>query len=95
MFAPSLRYLRYALLSRPHQSRPALSRLPYVIGLTGGSGSGKTSIARRLEGFGAARIDADQLGHETYRLGTAAYHRIVQEFGAGEDVGGRTVRLNG
>ncbi|XP_053090410.1 bifunctional coenzyme A synthase isoform X1 [Pangasianodon hypophthalmus] len=61
--------------------RPALSQHPYVIGLTGGSGSGKSSITRRLEGLGAARIDADQLGHETYQPGTAAYHRIVQEFG--------------
>ncbi|KAM9487816.1 bifunctional coenzyme A synthase [Clarias gariepinus] len=78
----SLRTRLLGTLLIPPTSRPVLSRLPYVIGLTGGSGSGKTSIARRLEGFGAARIDADQLGHETYRLGTAAYHRIVQEFGA-------------
>lgn len=55
-----------------------------MIGLTGGSGSGKSSIAGRLEGLGAARIDADQLGHETYRPGTVAYQRIVKEFGTGE-----------
>lgn len=59
-----------------------LPLLPYVIGLTGGSGSGKTAIARRLEGLGAARIDSDQLGHETYLPGTNAYHRVVEEFGA-------------
>lgn len=82
-------------MSHPHQPRPALPQLPYVIGLTGGSGSGKSSIARRLEGLGAVRIDADQLGHETYRPGTAAYHSIVQEFGLGESGGrGGDMRLN-
>lgn len=77
----SLRTRLLGTLLAPPTPRPALARLPYMIGLTGGSGSGKSSIARRLEALGAARIDADQLGHETYRPGTAAYHRIVQEFG--------------
>lgn len=35
---------------------------PYVIGLTGGTGSGKSSIARRLEKLGAGIIDCDKLG---------------------------------
>ena len=38
----------------------------YVIGLTGGIASGKTSIARRFEKLGAARIDCDALGHMAY-----------------------------
>ncbi|XP_071401849.1 bifunctional coenzyme A synthase [Centroberyx affinis] len=59
-----------------------LPPLPYVIGLTGGSGSGKSSIARRLEALGAVRIDSDKLGHETYQPGTAAYHRVLEEFGS-------------
>ncbi len=54
-----------------------------MIGLTGGSGSGKSSIAHRLEGLGAARIDCDQLGHEAYLSGTPAYHKVIQEFGPG------------
>ncbi|KAM4624174.1 bifunctional coenzyme A synthase isoform 1-T2 [Polymixia lowei] len=69
------------LLTDP-QNTSQLPLLPYVIGLTGGSGSGKTSIARRLEALGAARIDSDQLGHETYRPGAAAYHQVLQEFGS-------------
>ncbi|XP_027027399.1 bifunctional coenzyme A synthase [Tachysurus fulvidraco] len=77
----SLRTRLLGTLLVPPTPRPALSRVPYVIGLTGGSGSGKSSVAQRLEGLGAARIDADQLGHETYQPGTAAYQRIVQEFG--------------
>ena len=37
---------------------------PYVIGLTGGSASGKSSIARHLETLGAGVIDCDKLGHK-------------------------------
>uniref|UniRef100_A0AAY4B3S3 Bifunctional coenzyme A synthase n=1 Tax=Denticeps clupeoides TaxID=299321 RepID=A0AAY4B3S3_9TELE len=68
------------LLATP-QSQSDMPPLPYIIGLTGGSGSGKSSIARRLEALGAIRIDSDQLGHETYLPGTRAYLRVVQEFG--------------
>lgn len=69
-----------------YQPQSDLPLIPYVIGLTGGSGTGKSSIARRLEALGAARIDSDQLGHETYLPGATAYHRVVQEFGAGQAV---------
>jgi phosphopantetheine adenylyltransferase/dephospho-CoA kinase len=37
---------------------------PYVIGLTGGSASGKSNIARYLEDLGAGVIDCDKLGHK-------------------------------
>ena len=39
---------------------------PFVIGLTGGIASGKTSVAKRLEKLGATRIDCDALGHKAY-----------------------------
>lgn len=77
----SLRTRLLGTLLVPPTPGAALPQIPYVIGLTGGSGSGKSSIAWRLEGLGAVRIDADQLGHDTYRPGTTAYQRIVQEFG--------------
>lgn len=54
-----------------------------MIGLTGGSGSGKSSIARQLETLGAVRIDCDKLGHEVYQPDTVAYHRVLEEFGSG------------
>jgi dephospho-CoA kinase len=28
-------------------------------------------------------IDADRVGHQTYRIGTVSYHQLVQEFGTG------------
>ncbi|KAG9350139.1 hypothetical protein JZ751_026492 [Albula glossodonta] len=80
----SLRSRLLGTLLRPPKDNPYLPASPYVIGLSGGSGSGKSSIARRLEALGAVCIDSDQLGHETYRPGSAAYQRVVQEFG--EDI---------
>ncbi|XP_051543319.1 bifunctional coenzyme A synthase-like [Myxocyprinus asiaticus] len=77
----SLRTRLLGTLLKPLAPRPDLSLDSYVIGLTGGSGSGKSSIARRLEGLGAVKIDCDQLGHEAYLPGTSAYHKVLQEFG--------------
>ena len=52
-----------------------------TIGLTGGIGSGKSVVAEMLAARGAAVINADQVGHETYRRGTESYLRIVSAFG--------------
>jgi phosphopantetheine adenylyltransferase/dephospho-CoA kinase len=53
----------------------------FVICLTGGIGSGKSTAARYLKTLGAHIIDADKLGHETYMPGTKAYLEIVKTFG--------------
>ncbi|KAK2820465.1 hypothetical protein Q5P01_023424 [Channa striata] len=78
----SLRSRLLGTLLTPPEDTSRLPPLPYVIGLTGGSGSGKSSIARQLEALGAVRIDCDKLGHEVYQPGTAAYRRVVEEFGS-------------
>ncbi len=52
-----------------------------VIGLTGGLASGKTTAARYLEELGARRLDADQLGHESYAPGGPAHDQVVAAFG--------------
>lgn len=57
----------------------------YVIGLTGISGSGKSSVAQRLKALGAYVIDCDQLGHRAYAPGGPAYQPVVQAFGTGND----------
>lgn len=54
-----------------------------VIGLTGGIGSGKSTVARRLAELGAISIDADKLGHEIYRPGTPGFAAVVAAFGDG------------
>jgi dephospho-CoA kinase len=54
-----------------------------VIGLTGGIGSGKSTVARFLEEMGAAVIDADKVGHEVLKPGGEVWERVVKEFGGG------------
>jgi dephospho-CoA kinase len=53
----------------------------FVIGLTGGIGSGKTQASRFLEEQGAAVINADILGHEAYEPNTKAWQEVVNSFG--------------
>ena len=53
----------------------------FVIGLTGGVGTGKSLVSEMLEGLGAAVVNADLLGHETYRPHTETWQRIVETFG--------------
>ena len=52
-----------------------------VIGLTGGIASGKSLVSQQLVELGAVVIDADKVGHETYRQGTEAYRAVVEAFG--------------
>ena len=52
-----------------------------LIGLTGGIGSGKSTVARLLERRGAVVIDADQLAREAVAKGTPGFDRVVAAFG--------------
>jgi dephospho-CoA kinase len=52
-----------------------------TIGLTGGIGSGKSTVAQMLVARGAAFVNADLVGHRSYRRGTATYERLVEAFG--------------
>lgn len=53
------------------------------VGLTGGIGSGKSTIAALLGERGAHVVDADRLAREVLRPGGAGFERVVREFGAG------------
>jgi dephospho-CoA kinase len=53
----------------------------YLIGLTGGIASGKSTIAKRLAEHGAVHIDADQLAREVVEPGTDGLGRIRAAFG--------------
>ena len=55
----------------------------FVIGLTGGILSGKSTIAQMLAEKGAAIIDADKLAHEAYKPKTKLNQELVDEFGTG------------
>lgn len=52
-----------------------------VIGLTGGPGTGKSTVAAMLARRGAAVIEADRLGHQAYAPGTAGWEAVVRAFG--------------
>ena len=52
-----------------------------VIGLTGGIGSGKSTIAQYLAELGAVVIDADKVGHEAFKQGSSLYSEVVATFG--------------
>lgn len=77
----SFRQRMLGTLLRPPNKRPELPPCLYVLGLTGISGSGKSSVARRLKSLGAFVIDSDQLGHRAYAPGGPAYHPVVEAFG--------------
>jgi dephospho-CoA kinase len=53
-----------------------------VIGITGGIGSGKSTVTQMLEELGAVVIDADQVGHQIYLPDLPAWREIVAAFGA-------------
>jgi dephospho-CoA kinase len=53
----------------------------FVIGLTGGIGSGKSTVSDMLRAKGAEVVYADQVGHEVYRPGTEVWDEVVAAFG--------------
>jgi len=52
-----------------------------VIGLTGGIGSGKSTVSQLLLELGAVILDADKVGHEAYQPGTEVWREVVAAFG--------------
>ena len=54
-----------------------------TIGLTGGIGTGKSSVTAILRDLGAAFIDADQVGWEAYRKDSTGFDAIILAFGDG------------
>ena len=55
--------------------------MPYCIGLTGGIGCGKSTVAQRFAELGAAVIDTDAISHALTRPGAAGFAEIVRQFG--------------
>lgn len=55
--------------------------MPRVIGLTGGIGAGKSTVARMLGARGAVVVDADAITRDLQRAGTAVFEAIVARFG--------------
>jgi len=53
------------------------------IGLTGGIGAGKSTVATRLAEHGAVVVDSDQIAREVVAPGTAGFAAVIEAFGEG------------
>lgn len=53
----------------------------FLVGLTGGIASGKSTVAQRLVEHGVELIDADQIAREVVLPGTETWKKIVDHFG--------------
>jgi dephospho-CoA kinase len=62
-----------------------------IIGLTGGIGSGKSTVAQFLEELGAVVIDADKVGHEVLRSDAEVKQEVVAAFGKGVLIPGGSI----
>jgi dephospho-CoA kinase len=62
-----------------------------TIGLTGGIGSGKSTVTKILDEFGAPILDADKIAHTTYAPGGPAYDAVIAAFGAQIAAADRTI----
>jgi dephospho-CoA kinase len=55
--------------------------MSFVVGLTGGIGSGKSAAAAEFERLGATVVDTDAIAHELTRAGGAAVAEVERLFG--------------
>jgi dephospho-CoA kinase len=62
-----------------------------TIGLTGGIGSGKSTVTKILAELGAPVIDADKVGHAVYQPDGPAYPEMIAAFGEGILAPDRTI----
>lgn len=53
----------------------------FLIGLTGGIASGKSTVAKLLAGHGAEIIDADEVARQVVEIGSSGLAMVVEEFG--------------
>jgi dephospho-CoA kinase len=54
-----------------------------IVGLTGGIGAGKSTVANMFAQLGALVVDADQLSREAIEPGTSGFDEVVATFGDG------------
>ena len=51
-----------------------------IVGLTGGIGAGKSTVANMFAQLGALTIDADQLARQAIEPGTSGFNEVIAEF---------------
>jgi dephospho-CoA kinase len=55
--------------------------MPYIVGLTGGIGTGKSTVSDLLAGMGAGIVDTDEVSRALTAAGGAAMPEIEERFG--------------
>lgn len=55
--------------------------MAFIIGLTGGIASGKSTVSKMFQKRGIPVVDADQIAREVVETGKEAYEKIVGAFG--------------
>jgi dephospho-CoA kinase len=60
-----------------------------IVGLTGGFGVGKSSVAQRFKNLGAEVIDADQIAHDATKKGSPVFDPIIELFEEALHPGGK------
>ena len=63
------------------QDRSPVPQVPWVLGLTGGIASGKSSAAREFAALGVPVIDLDEIARELLSPGSAALAEVFAHFG--------------
>jgi dephospho-CoA kinase len=59
----------------------SLSTGPYLVGLTGGIGSGKSEVAAAFAARGVDVLDADEIAHAISKRGEAGHRAVVESLG--------------
>jgi dephospho-CoA kinase len=57
--------------------------MTFFVGVTGGIGTGKSTVCGFLRELGAEVIDADRVGKQILMPGKPAYHKVIERFGEG------------
>ena len=57
--------------------------MSYKVGLTGGIGSGKSTVANAFSNLGVTVFSADAISHALTQKGESAYLEIIKQFGTG------------
>ena len=52
-----------------------------LVAITGGIGTGKSAVLARFRSLGGATLDTDDVAHELYAPGGAAWQPLVSHFG--------------
>lgn len=55
--------------------------MAFVLGITGGIGTGKSTVLKLFEGLGAEALSADEIAKDVLKRGNVAFDEVVRRFG--------------